>query len=257
ALAGMRVTLMGLGLFGGGVGAARFLAGRGAELLVTDLRPPKRLAPSLAALEGLPISYRLGEHVEDDLTGADLVIANPAVPRANPYLRAARRAGVPVASPMNLFLTLCPARVAAVTGSNGKSTTTALLAAMLEPIGRTVWLGGNIGVSLLPSLDRMAAQDLIVLELSSFQLQDAEALAWSPHMAVVTNLTPNHLDRHLDLRDYEEAKQVIWRFQGEDDFLVLNAGDPVLCDWVRRGVPSRLLFFGPAPEGGELHVGMN
>ncbi len=247
-LKGMRVTLMGLGLFGGGEGAAQFLVERGARLTVTDLRPPQRLAPTLTRLQGLGITYRLGRHVERDFLRTDLVVANPAVPRSSPFLHLARQAGVPIASPMNLFLTLCAARVAAVTGSNGKSTTTALLAAMLRSAGRKVWMGGNIGISLLPSLGRIAPTDLVVLELSSFQLEDTAVLGWAPHVAVVTNLTPNHLKRHRSFEAYVETKRGIVAFQGAQDFAVLNAADPIQQRWIREDLPGRLCLFDPAPR---------
>jgi UDP-N-acetylmuramoylalanine--D-glutamate ligase len=249
-LSGLRVTVMGLGLFGGGEGAVRFLARRGARLTVTDLKPAERLAPVLERLGRLEARYRLGEHVEADFTRADLVVANPAVPRGSPYLHAARDAGVPVTSPMNLFLALCPARIAAVTGSNGKSTTTALLAAMLGGTGRPVWLGGNIGLSLLPSLEHISPADSVVLELSSFQLQDAAWLRWSPHVAVVTNITPNHLDRHPSFEDYVAAKRGIIAHQGPDDFAVLNARDEVLGRWMAEGTAGRLVTFDSAPPAG-------
>lgn len=256
-LRGMRVTLMGLGLFGGGEGAARFLVDREAELTVTDLRPAERLGPTLEHLKGLPITYRLGEHVAADFEQAGLVVASPAVPRTSPFLRVAQRAGAPVTSPMDLFLALCPAPVAAVTGSNGKSTTTALLAAMLGGAGHKVWLGGNIGISLLPALPFIAPTDLVALELSSFQLEDAAFLPWSPHVAVVTNITPNHLDRHGTLEVYAEAKRGIVRFQGPQDFAVLNARNPILKGWAEAGVPGTLVFFDPAPEAGALLPGVS
>jgi UDP-N-acetylmuramoylalanine--D-glutamate ligase len=248
---------MGLGLFGGGEGAARFLIGRSARLTVTDLRPEEKLAPSLARLEGLPITYRLGEHATQDFVGADLVVANPAVPRRSLFLRAAQEQHVPITSPMNLFLALCPMRVAAVTGSNGKSTTTALLAEVLKSAGQKVWLGGNIGISLLPSLPLMGPTDVAVLELSSFQLQDAAALGWSPHLAVVTNVTPNHLDRHETFEAYEEAKRAIVRYQDPKDLAVLNARDPVLQRWANQGVPGELVLFDAHPSPARLCHGVN
>jgi len=256
-LDGMRVTLMGLGLFGGGEGAARFLVGCDAHLTVTDLRPAGRLGPTLDHLRGLPITYRLGEHVEDDFVRAALVVANPAVRRDNRFLRLAQGAGVPITSDMDLFLALCPAAVAAITGSNGKSTTTALLATMLRSAGRKVWMGGNIGISLLPSLQFIAPTDLVVLELSSFQLEDAAALPWSPHVAVVTNITPNHLDRHESFEAYAEAKRAIVRFQRPQDFAVLNAHNSVLRSWAQTGMPGELLFFDSTPGSGELLHGVS
>jgi len=249
-LDGMPVTLMGLGLFGGGEGAARFLVSREAFVTVTDLKPADKLAPSLEHLRGLPINYRLGGHSVDDFTRTGLVVANPAVPRSNACLQAAQQAGVPITSPMNIFLCLCPAPVAAVTGSNGKSTTTALLSAMLQAAGRTAWMGGNIGISLLPSVDRISPDDVVVLELSSFQLEDAQALRWSPRVAVVTNVTPNHLDRHGTVEAYAEAKRTIVRFQEPGDCAVLNARSQMLRQWAEEGLAARLLTFdsGPRPD---------
>jgi UDP-N-acetylmuramoylalanine--D-glutamate ligase len=256
-LAGRRVTLMGLGLFGGGRGAARFLAESGARLTVTDLRSAEKLAPSLDALADLSIDYHLGSHREEDFTSASLVVVSPAVPKDNPYLRSARRAGVPIASPMNMFLALCPAPVAAVTGSNGKSTTTALLATMLRARGYRTWLGGNIGISLLSSLPRIGPSDIVVLELSSFQLEDAAVLEWSPHVAIVTNITPNHLDRHGTMEAYADAKRNILRFQGADDFAVLNARNDLLCGWVHEGLRGRPVWVDSRPRGGGLPDGVS
>ncbi|MFW6188859.1 MAG: UDP-N-acetylmuramoyl-L-alanine--D-glutamate ligase [Planctomycetota bacterium] len=242
-LAGRRVTLMGLGTFGGGVGAATFLARRGARLTVTDLRTEAELRPSVEALRDLPVRYRLGGHRERDFARADLVVASPAVPRANRFLRAAHEAGARLTSPMNIFLALCRAPIAAVTGSNGKSTTTALLAHMLKSAGHTVWLGGNIGISLLPELDRIGPAHQVVLELSSFQLQDAGALRWSPPMAVVTNITPNHLDRHGCFEEYAAAKRGILRHQRPGDYAVLNARDRTTGQWAREDLPARPVGF--------------
>jgi UDP-N-acetylmuramoylalanine--D-glutamate ligase len=248
-LAGKRVTLMGLGTFGGGTGAASFLAGQGAHLTVTDLRPAEKLQDSLAALEGLPITYHLSGHRPEDFTAADLVLASPAVPRTSAYLQMAEAAGVPIASPMNAFLTLCPAPIAAVTGSNGKSTTTALLARMLQGPYPRAWLGGNIGICLLCSLPLIRPQDVVVLELSSFQLEDAEALQWSPHAAVVTNITPNHLDRHGTMDAYEAAKRCIVRHQTAADYAILNAADPLLARWVRQGLAGQVVLYDARRRG--------
>ncbi|MFO8008067.1 MAG: UDP-N-acetylmuramoyl-L-alanine--D-glutamate ligase [Candidatus Brocadiia bacterium] len=256
ALDGRRVTLMGLGLFGGGEGAARFVVERGARLVITDLRDADALSEPLARLGDLGVECVLGRHRAEDFTECDLVIANPAVSRSNTYLRAAQAAGIPITSPMNIFLACSPAPVAAVTGSNGKSTTTALLAAMLEAAGRRVWMGGNIGVSLLPLLGEIETQDIVVLELSSFQLSDAGALPWSPHLAVVTNLTPNHLAWHGGFRAYAAAKRNIVRHQGDSDFAVLNGRSQVLCGWVREGVPGRAVLFDSNPRPGRLGDGM-
>lgn len=233
---GRRITLMGLGSFGGGTGAARFLLQRGAQLTISDRRPPDDLATSLAELNDLPApTLHLGGHDVDDFLQADLIVASPAVRRDHPCLVAARSAGIPVTSEMNLFWERNPAPVVAITGSNGKSTTTAMTAAILEQSGRRVWLGGNLGTSLLPCVDDIRPNDVVVLELSSFQLFDLDAIAASPQVAVVTNFSPNHLDWHDTLDAYRLAKQTILRHQTERDFAVLNRNDTDVAAWPVRG----------------------
>jgi len=228
---------MGLGRFGGGVGVSRFLVEQGARVLVTDQADAAALADSLAALEGLPIEYRLGRHETPDFTHADLVVANPAVdPRRNVYLQAARRAGVPITSEIELLIERLPARrrTIGVTGTSGKSTVTAMIGHILretlEP-DETGWppnvrVGGNIGGSLLGEVSRIEPHDWVVLELSSFMLEMIGD--WSPHIAVVTNVSPNHLDRHGTLDAYVAAKQTILRHQSHDDRAILGPG---VAEW--------------------------
>jgi len=237
-----RVTVMGLGAFGGGEGVVRFLASRGARVTVTDLKTDSELGETLARIANCRIeALHLGGHREDDFREADLVVVNPAVPRANPFLTVAREAGVPLTSEMNLFIEHNPGPVLAVTGSIGKSTTTALAERMLAAGGLRTWLGGNIGRSLLPVVDQIAPDDWVVLELSSFQLADLDRLQFRPEVAVVTNLRPNHLDWHASLDEYREAKQTILRWQRADDVAVLNRDDPDVSTWNVRG---RRVWFG-------------
>jgi UDP-N-acetylmuramoylalanine--D-glutamate ligase len=234
---------MGLGLFGGGVGAARFLAKAGARVTVTDIKPADELAESVAQLIGLPIEFHLSGHREAHFRDTDLVVVSPAVPSDSPFLALARQHGVPLESEMALFFRYCRASILGITGSSGKSTTTALTHTILAKwLGPKAWLGGNIGRSLLEDLDAIASDHLVVLELSSFQLQDLDRLARSPHISVVTNLAPNHLDRHKDLAEYIAAKKTILRYQREGDFAVLNADDPEVAQW-GRGIQSKPVFF--------------
>ena len=234
---GQRVTVMGLGRFGGGVGVARFLAKRGADVLVTDLSPPDKLADSIAKLQPLidagQVTLRLGEHNVSDFTTCDCVVVNPAVPPNNRFLRAAHAAGIPITTEIRLLVERLPNRLRTigVTGSAGKSTVTAMIGHVLEKEfagegestpsrqdaktprkKRKVWVGGNIGGSLLEKIDEIGEDDWVVLELSSFMLErlrdqpDAPGVAnekcrgrgrgWSPHIAVVTNISENHLDWH-------------------------------------------------------------
>ena len=250
ALKGKRVTVMGLGAFGGGEGVVQFLADRGARVTLTDLKTEADLAATLERLSDRPIeSLHLGGHVEDDFRDADLVVVNPAVPRGNKFVEIARTAGVELTSEMNLFIEHNRGSVVAVTGSIGKSTTTALLERMLAAAGMKTRLGGNIGRSLLPEVDSIGADDHVVLELSSFQLADLDRIEFRPDVAVVTNLRPNHLDWHLDLGDYRWAKQTVLRWQRPDDVAVLNADDPDVSRWPTRGVVH---WFGTHTVGAEL-----
>lgn len=221
---------MGLGRFGGGVGVARWLANNGAHVIVSDIAPAEKLANSIAALNGLDIEFHLGSHDEKDFTGCDLLVVNPAIPFDSPFLQAARNAGVKITTEINLFLSRCRGEIIGVTGSAGKSTTVSMISAILSSHAPT-HLGGNIGVSLLDELDSIEPDHLVVLELSSFQLFYTPLIAKSPHVAVITNLHPNHLDRHGNMTNYAEAKKNIFRFQGPDDVLILNRDDPEVANW--------------------------
>lgn len=240
---GKSVTVMGLGRFGGGEGAARFLAWRGARVTVSDLKSESDLEEPVERLSDCPnLAFKLGEHLERDFVDADLVVASPAVPRSNRLLEAARQADVPLTSEMNLFWLHNRGRVTGITGTNGKSTTTALIGEMLAADGRRPHVGGNIGRSLLPDVDEIESDDDVVLELSSFQLEDLNRIGVSPGVAVVTNFAANHLDRHTSLDEYREAKQTILRWQQPGDVAILNADDSDVAGWTTRG--RRLLFGG-------------
>ena len=215
-----RVTVAGLGRFGGGIAVARWLVEQGARVLVTDREPADKLAESVAKLDGLPIEFRLGEEREADFAGADLVVASPAIPPSSPYLKAARDAGVIVTTEIKLFVERCPATIVGVTGTKGKSTTTAMLGEILKREFIT-HVGGNIGGSLLPTLPTIDKTDLVVLELSSFMLEYLGAMRWSPHVAVVTFISADHLEWHGSTEAYLDAKRNIVRFQRPDDFLVV------------------------------------
>jgi len=255
--AGRRVLVMGLGSFGGGVGVSRFLARAGAQVVVTDLRSSEQLSDSLDQLADLKIEYHLGEHHREDFTAAktDLVVVNPAVKKESAYLGIARENGLELTSEMNLFFEFCPARIVAVTGSNGKSTTTAMIEAILrqgriEPavqFGR-VWVGGNLGSeNLLSRLEKISGDDVVVLELSSFQLYDLATIKGSPDVAVLTNISPNHLDWHVSMEHYIWAKQNILRFQKPAGIAVLNRLDKEIASWADI-TPGRVIWYPDEPE---------
>ena len=241
-LAGKRVTVMGLGHFGGQVAAARWLARQGAKVIVTDCASAEQLADSIKQLQGEPIEFHLGEHRIADFSGADLIVASPAVPLSNPFLQAARDAGVAITTEIRLFVERCPAPILGVTGTKGKSTTTALLGEMLRR-RFDVFVGGNIGHSLLPDLDQINPNSRVVLELSSYMLEHLGAMRWSPHVAVVTMLAADHIEWHGSLPAYIAAKQNIVRFQTPDDVAVLNGENAEA--WAFTGkTKARVVRFG-------------
>jgi UDP-N-acetylmuramoylalanine--D-glutamate ligase len=238
ALDGKRVTVMGLGLFGGGLGVTRFLVRQGAKVTVTDMKSEHDLRESVELLRPLPVTLKLGGHDERDFREADLVIVNPAVPENNPYLGMARA----LETEMNLFFKLCRAEtIVGVTGSNGKTTTTTLVGEIVRKHPWRSWVGGNIGVSLLESLPEIAPDHLVILELSSFQLENLGLLKKSPHVGAVLNLSPNHLDRHGTMESYTAAKRQIIRHP-PSRLKILNGDDPVVRGFA-SAAPTPTQFF--------------
>lgn len=234
--AGKKVTVMGLGSFGGQIAVVKYLVNNGADVIVTDLAPPERLKKALKELEGLDnITYHLGGHIEADFTDVDLIVVSPAVPKDSRYLKLAVSNNIPIVTEMNIFLDRCPAKTIGITGTVGKSTTASMVDAILreayrrgilKDLGyRRHWFGGNIGKSLLLDLHKIKEDDIVLLELSSFQLEDVAAIEYSPNIAVVLNIYPNHLDRHGKMENYIEAKANITRYQQPDDILIVNADD--------------------------------
>jgi UDP-N-acetylmuramoylalanine--D-glutamate ligase len=220
--AGKRVTVVGLAREG--VSLVRFLAKVGARVTANDRADAAALAPVLASLAGLPVNFVLGEHPLDLFLGSDFVFVSPGVPLQIAPLARAHERGVPITSETQLFFELCPGRLIGITGSSGKTTTTTLVGEMVRAAGLTVHVGGNIGVPLLERLDQIGAGDWVVLEMSSFQL---ERLPYSPSIAAILNVTPNHLDRHGDMESYIAAKANILRFQKPGDRAILSADDGV------------------------------
>jgi UDP-N-acetylmuramoylalanine--D-glutamate ligase len=255
SLAGRKVLVMGLGRFGGGVDVARFAAGAGARVVVTDSAAEDKLVDSVGQLRAFPgIELKLGGHDPDDFAAADVVVVNPAVPGDHPLLEIARQHQKTITSQVGLFFQMCPARIVGITGANGKSTTATLTAHLLQhALSRTgafentrVWLSGNIGHRpLLGTLDEVTPADVVVLELSSFQLEQLAEVEMAPQIALLTNLTPNHLDRHGTFEAYCTAKENIFRFQrcaaAEPAVSIFNAEDPIACEWFEkyRSQPGR------------------
>jgi len=243
-LSGKTVLVMGLGRFGGGVDAAKFAAACGADVSVTDLAGPDELADSLAQLYDYPnVKYCLGSHNEEDFEKVNIVIANPAVPPHNKFLKIAESCGSIVTSQIATFFELCPATTIGITGSNGKSTTAALAAHILQNANKgnygKVWLSGNIGNEpLLMLLDEIEANDLVVLELSSFQIEQLAAEQKGPQVALLTNLSPNHLDRYGTFEKYCAAKELLFvnqqSKQDEPAISIFNREDKIADQWYEK-----------------------
>ncbi|MCL4395580.1 MAG: UDP-N-acetylmuramoyl-L-alanine--D-glutamate ligase [Chloroflexi bacterium] len=224
-LQGKRVLVMGLGVHGGGLGVAAWLVRQGARVTVTDVKPAEELRSSLDALSGLPIRYSLGGHQEADFIGSDLVVRNPGVPRESPWLEIARTHGIPVEMEMGLFVERLPrgvAQVVGITGTKGKTTTTLMVGAILKRVNPKTVVAGNLRVSALELLTQIDTDTPVVLELSSWQLEGLQPHRVSPHLAAITNIYPDHLNRYNDLDDYAQAKATVFRFQQPGDYVVLN-----------------------------------
>jgi UDP-N-acetylmuramoylalanine--D-glutamate ligase len=252
-LTGKRVLI--LGLARQGVAMARFAAEVGANVIVSDIRAADELQSNLEALADLSIQTVLGHHPMSLLDGVDLIVVSGGVPLDLPLLVEAERVGLPVTNDSFEFIKRVPCPVVGITGSAGKTTTTALTGAMVKSTGRKTWIGGNIGRPLIPELADMKPDDLVVQELSSFQL---ELWTLSPTVAAILNITPNHLDRHRNMNAYINAKARILDYQSSEDIAVLSMDDPGAIDLSGR-VHGRLRFFSmdtPVEDGAYLEDGV-
>ncbi len=216
-----KIAVLGLGVSNRPL--VRLLLQYGCTVIGCDRAPREMLSPAVLELEKLGCRLQTGDGYLNGLT-ADIVFRTPGMHPENPALMQLREEGAKITSEMDVFFRLCPCKIIAVTGSDGKTTTTTLISEFLKAAGRKVWLGGNIGTPLLSLCPQMKADDIAVVELSSFQLMD---MTMSPSVAVITNLSPNHLDIHKDMQEYITAKQNIYRFQGADDVLIVNADNSI------------------------------
>ena len=233
---------MGLGLHGGGLGVTKWLIKQGARVTVTDLKTKEQLKATLRELKSLPIKYVLGRHQPADFKNADLVIQNPGVPSESPFLKIANKAGVPVVTDMSLFFERCPAPIIGITGTKGKTTTTTLIGKIFQSAGKKPIVAGNIRVSPLDFLNKIKKNSSVILELSSWQLEGLAPLKISPQIALITNLSPDHLNRYRSLGDYIKAKTLIFKFQQPEDICILNR-DNQASRQLAKLVPSRLFWF--------------
>jgi len=233
SLRNKRIVVLGLGVSNRPL--VRLLLRYGCSVTGCDKTPRDKLDAEVLELEKQGCTLQTGESYLDDLT-ADIVFRTPGMHPANPALEKLRSGGAVITSEMEVFFELCPCTILAVTGSDGKTTTTTLISEMLKAAGKKVWLGGNIGTPLLPVCDQIGLQDFAVVELSSFQLMDMKR---SPHVAVVTNLAPNHLDVHKDMDEYVDAKKNIFRFQKADDVLILNGDNDITDGFIGNGITKK------------------
>ena len=222
-LQGMKVTIMGLGLHGGGLASAKFFIDRGASVTITDLRDETTLAPSIAALEGRSVRLVLGRHELGDFSGADIVIKNPAVKRTSPFLAAAGH----IETDVSVFLRYSRSPIVAVTGSKGKSSTASAIYHGFRHCGTEAFLGGNITVSPLDFLDETAAEKPVVLELSSWQLADMRGMGvLKPKVAVLTAIMPDHMNYYSSMEEYVADKRLIYADQDATDFTICDFDSP-------------------------------
>ena len=235
-----RIVVLGLGVSNRPL--VRLLLSYGCTVTGCDKTPREKLDAEVLELEALGCRLQVGENYLDGLS-ADLVFRTPGMHPNIPALEALRNSGAQITSEMQVFFQLCPCTILAVTGSDGKTTTTTLISEMLKAEGKQVWLGGNIGTPLLSKVKEMKPEDYAVVELSSFQLMD---MTRSPHRALITNLAPNHLDVHKDMQEYVDAKKNIFRFQHEDGILVVNGDNEITNAFAGNGVTRKFSRKGAA-----------
>jgi UDP-N-acetylmuramoylalanine--D-glutamate ligase len=232
-----RVAVLGIGI--SNTPLIKYLAKLGVDITAFDMADRERLADTLKSFEGLNIKYSLGKTYLDNLKGFDVIFKTPRVRFDIPQLIREREKGAVVTSEMEVFVDLCPAQIFAVTGSDGKTTTTTLIYNMLKGAGYNCWLGGNIGMPLLSKIDEVKEDDKVVMELSSFQLH---TMTKSPDVAVVTNVSPNHLDVHKSMEEYVDAKKNIFKYQNSEGNVILNFDNKITRNFASEAAGSIAFF---------------
>jgi UDP-N-acetylmuramoylalanine--D-glutamate ligase len=232
-----RVAVLGIGI--SNTPLIKYLCGLGVDVTAFDMAEMQNLKPAMDLLTGCDVKFSLGKNYLDSLHGFDVIFKTPKVRFDIPELLREAEAGNEITSEMEVFCRLCPARIFAVTGSDGKTTTTTLISRLLNYQGYKCWLGGNIGTPLLDRIDEIERNDMVVLELSSFQLHTMKNRI---HTAVVTNVSPNHLDVHKSMEEYTEAKKNIFLYQLQEDTLILNYDNPATRSFAKEA-PGKAIFF--------------
>ena len=219
------ILILGLGLLGRGVRDAIFFAEQGANVTVTDLKTKEELANSLDKLKPYQINFTLGEHKAEDILNADLIIRNAGIPQNSLFLKLAQKNKIPVEMDESLFAKYCPCPIIGITGTRGKTTTTTLISKILKENlpDKKIYIAGNIqGEATLPLINKVTSNDLVVLELSSWQLQGFHSSKISPHIAVFTNIYPDHMNSYKNMTDYIYDKKAIYKYQTKNDYCFLN-----------------------------------
>lgn len=239
---GKRVLVVGLGLQGGGIGLAQFFSELGAKVKVTDLKVEEELQFSVSKLENLPIEYSLGGHKQEDFLQTDYIFKGPSVPWNSQFIKLALAQGIPVEMEASFFAATTTAKLIGITGTRGKSTTTAMIYDVLKKSGRNVYLGGNIsGTSTIHLLEKTKEDDWVVLELSSWALSGFHRRKLSPTISVFTNLHTDHLNYYDSIKDYLYDKEAIYLYQKKGDFLIANKR---LENIIRKGhIKSDVSYF--------------
>lgn len=240
---GKRVLVVGLGK--SGVASSLFLQARGAKVTVSDAKAEEQLRQEIPALLDKGIVVETGKHGERTFRDQDLIVVSPGVPNDVPQLQNARRLGIPVIGEIELAARYLEGNIIAITGSNGKTTTTTLTGEVIAAGGRKALVGGNIGTPAITFVEQSSPETWVVLEISSFQLETIEV--FRPHISCVLNVTPDHLDRHGSMENYIIAKARIFENQSEKDFAVLNADDPT-CVGMARGIKPQVFWFSRRKE---------
>lgn len=233
---GKKLVVLGLGISNRPL--VRLLCEAGLDVTACDRAERGSMEAAAVQLEGCGAKLRLGQNYLEGVE-ADVVFRTPVMLPTIPELRRFARQGAEISSEMQLFFELCPCKMIAITGSDGKSTTTTIIAELLRAAGHKVWLGGNLGTPLLEYADEMQPEDYAVVELSSFQLMDMKK---SAPVAVVTNVTPNHLDKHTDMQEYVEAKENCFRYQSGDGKLVLNLDNEITAGFAADAAGEVIYF---------------
>lgn len=237
-----RVAVLGIGI--SNTPLIEYLAEMGVDITAFDRAEEENLKDRLKKFEGTNVKFSLGKDYLKNLKGFDLIFKTPVIRPDIPELLREKERGAVITSEMEVFFELCPAEIFAVTGSDGKTTTTTLIYNMLKKQGYNCWLGGNIGTPLLSKIDEIQPSDKVVVELSSFQLQ---TMKQSPNVAVITNLSPNHLDIHKSMEEYVEAKKNIFKYQDSEDKLVINYDNNITRDFTREA-KAKVIYFSRIEE---------